>query len=129
MMSGSRASPLAARMSLDVIHTEPESILVLIGASMDVVLVAMAASALLGLATGLVFRVWAMGPVSLIVASGSAVAANFHGYGFMDGILTVVASLVISQAAYAVPTFLLSRSTNSEFLPDNNLDDDPDNNR
>jgi hypothetical protein len=47
---------------------------------MIIVLVALAASALLGLATGLVFRVWANLVAAPLVALGSALALASHGF-------------------------------------------------
>jgi hypothetical protein len=92
---------------------------------MNGVWVVLSASALLGLATGLVFRVRAMGPVSLIVALGSAIALNRYGFGFTRGILTVVACLFVSQAAYFAATIFAQRRVEVASLVDGAVDDPP----
>lgn len=96
---------------------------------MGSVLIVVTASALLGLATGLIFRVWMMGPASLIVAIGSAIVLRLEGFGFVTGILTVTACLFISQAAYLLGVTLMSRRAISSFLADDRTDSDPDDRR
>jgi len=95
---------------------------------MIVVLVALAASALLGLATGLVFRVWANAIVAPLIAFASAIALASHGFGFLEGVLVTVACLFVSQIAYLVGAFLESGAI-SNFLADEVFDDKPDDNR
>src|ERR1700680_70653 len=85
---------------------------------MIIVLVALAASALLGLATGLVFRVWANAIVAPLIAFGSAIALASHGFGFSEGVLITVACLIISQAAYFVGVFLEFSAGTANFLAD-----------
>jgi hypothetical protein len=63
---------------------------------MIIVLVALAVSALLGLATGLLFRAWANAIVAPIIAFGSAIALASHGFGFFEGVLVTVACLIVS---------------------------------
>jgi hypothetical protein len=94
-----------------------------------IVLVALAASALLGLATGLVFRVWANAIVAPLIAFVSAIALASHGFGFLEGVLVTVACLVVSQFAYLVGVFLVSGAAITNFLADDVFDDEPDNNR
>jgi len=95
---------------------------------MIVVLVALAASALLGLATGLVFPVWANAIVGLLIAFVSATALHSHGFGFSEGVLVTVACLFVSQAAYFVGVFLESYGGIASFLADEVFDDEPDDN-
>ena len=95
---------------------------------MIVVLVALAASALLGLATGLVFRVWANAIVALLIAFVSAIALHSHGFGFSEGVLVTVACLFVSQAAYFVGVFMESYGGIASFLADEVFDDEPDDN-
>ena len=95
---------------------------------MIIVLVALAASALLGLATGLMFRVWANAIVAPLVAFGSANALASHGFGFSEGVLVTVACLFISQLGYLVGAFLVSRASIANFLAEDVCDDDPDDN-
>src|SRR6202035_1073497 len=96
---------------------------------MIIVLVALAASALLGLATGLVFRVWANAIVALLIAFVSATALRSHGFGFSEGVLVTVACLFVSQAAYFVGVFLDPRAGIGNFLADDVFDDEPSENR
>jgi hypothetical protein len=96
---------------------------------MIIVLVALAASALLGLATGLVFRVWANAIVAPLVAFVSAIALASHGFGFSEGVLVTIACLFVSQVAYFAGLFLDSRVGIANFLADDVFDDEPDNDR
>jgi hypothetical protein len=94
---------------------------------MIIVLVALAVSALLGLAIGLVFRVWANAIAAPIIAFGSAIALASHGFGFFEGVLVTVACLVVSQAAYFVGAVL--KFGIADFLADDMHDDEPGDNR
>jgi hypothetical protein len=92
---------------------------------MIVVLVALAASALLGLATGLVFRVWAQAIVAPVVAFGSALALASLGFGFLQGVLVTVACLFVSQLAYVIGLVLASRVGIADYLAEDVLDNQP----
>lgn len=94
---------------------------------MNVVWLVVAASALLGLATGLGLRVWAMVPVSLAVALVSAWVANSQGFGFTDGVLAVMACLFVCQAAY-IAVWITGQGP-EKFLADDAIDDKPDDDR
>jgi hypothetical protein len=96
---------------------------------MTIVLVALAASALLGLVTGLAFRVWANLIVAPFIAFASAITLSSHGFGFSGGVLVTVACLFVSQAAYLVGVFLVPGGGVKDFLADEILDDEPDDNR
>jgi hypothetical protein len=96
---------------------------------MIIVLVALASSALLGLATGLVFGVWANVIVAPLIAFVSAIALASHGFGFSEGVLVTVACLIVSQVAYFVGLFLESRAGIANVLADYVFDDEPDDNR
>ncbi|WP_036054326.1 hypothetical protein [Bradyrhizobium sp. URHD0069] len=96
---------------------------------MIIVLVALAASALLGLATGLVFRVWANAIVAPLIAFVSAIALASHGFKFSEGVLVTVACLFISQVACLAGVFLESRAGIANFLADDVFDDEPGDNR
>jgi hypothetical protein len=95
---------------------------------MILVLVALAASALLGLVTGLVFPVCANAMVGLLIAFVSATALHFHGFGFSEGVLVTIACLFVSQAAYFVGVLLESCGGIASFLADEVFDDEPDDN-
>ena len=96
---------------------------------MIIVLVAFAASALLGLAIGLVFQVWANMIVAPLIAVVSATVLASHGFGFSEGVFVTVACLIVSQVAYFVAVFLEFRARVAIFLADHVFDDEPDNNR
>jgi hypothetical protein len=90
---------------------------------MIVVLVALAASALLGLATGLRFRVSANAIVAPVVAFGSALALASRGFSFLQGALVTVACLFVSQLAYLIGVALASPAGIADHL----VEDVPDN--
>lgn len=100
-----------------------------VGASMSGVWVVLATSGLLGLVTGLMFRVKAMALVSLVVAVGSAITLKYYDFGFTGGVLTIVACLFVSQAAYFVATIFAPRPVEAEFLVNDAVDDPPDSDR
>jgi hypothetical protein len=93
------------------------------------ILVVLVASALLGLATGLVFRVWANSIVAPLIAFVSATALHSHGFGFSEGVLVTVGCLFVSQAAYFVGMFLGSHGGIVNVLADDVFDDEPGDNR
>lgn len=90
---------------------------------MNIVLIALTASTLLGLAIGLVFRVWIMAPIALLVAFASAIVLHSHGFGFVEGVLVTVACLFANQAAYLIAATLVSPAP--KFLTGDTVDDDP----
>lgn len=82
---------------------------------------------MLGLATGLVFRVWAMALASALIAILSATALRAHGFGFAGGVPVVIGCLVISQIAYLAGVFMMSRSDIAESLTQEEVDGHPNN--
>jgi uncharacterized membrane protein len=92
---------------------------------MIIVLVALAASGLLGLAIGLVFQVWANMIIAPLIAVVSAIALASHDFGFSEGVLVTVACLVVSQIGYFVGVLLESRASIANFLADDVFDDEP----
>jgi hypothetical protein len=93
---------------------------------MIIFLIALAASALLGLATGFVFRVWAILVLAPLVAFGSAVALFYHGFGFLEGIFATIACLFASQAAYLLGVFLVAPDAGVQsFLAEDVFDNEP----
>jgi uncharacterized membrane protein YkgB len=83
------------------------------------------ASALLGLATGLIFRVWAIAAVSLLIAIASAIILRAHDFGFAGGVSIVIGCLVICQSAYFAGVFIVTRSLNAANLTQEEVDGDP----
>ena len=93
---------------------------------MTFVFILLVTSAIVGLATGLVFRVWAMALVSLLVAVASAISLHAHGFGFAGGVSVTIGCLVISQIAYvAGGLFIVSRSDEAKDLTQEEVDGDP----
>ena len=67
---------------------------------MDIALILLAASALIGATAGLRFKVFVLAPIALLIALVSAAVLHRHGFGSGSGIVIVVACLVLNQAAY-----------------------------
>jgi len=72
-------------------------------------LVVLFASAIVGLATGLFFRVWALLLVSPAIAILAAIVLQISGFGFWTGIPIIVGSLISGQLAYMVAVFHLHK--------------------
>jgi hypothetical protein len=95
--------------------------------NMTLVFLLLLTSAMLGLATGLFFRVWAMAPVSLLLAVASAISLRADGFGFAGGVSAIVGCLAVSQIAYFAGLFMTSRSDKAEDLTQDEVDGDPNN--
>lgn len=78
-------------------------------------------SAILGAATGLFFRVWALMLFSPLIAILSATALRLYDFGFAAGVPIIIGCLVVSQLAYLAMTFYLHRGAFS-------IQDEPDGN-
>ncbi|MEY9181419.1 putative membrane protein YdbT with pleckstrin-like domain [Bradyrhizobium sp. USDA 326] len=74
---------------------------------MTAVLLLLLASAITGLATGLIFRVWTLLLVSPATAILAATVLQTSGFGFWAGIPIVVGCLIAGQLAYLAATFYL----------------------
>lgn len=92
---------------------------------MPVALILLTASTALGIATGLFFQVWALVPVSVLIAILSAISLQARGYGFGGGISITIGCLVISQMAYIATGLVKFSSSRPESLTQE-IDDDPD---
>ncbi len=57
-------------------------------------------SAMLGTATGLTFKVQALIPIGLLIASASAIALHASDVGVVRGMAVIVGCLATSQFAY-----------------------------
>ncbi|WP_439373081.1 hypothetical protein [Bradyrhizobium sp. DASA03120] len=64
------------------------------------IILALLGSAIIGLATGLFFRVWAMVLVSPATAVLAAIVLQASGFGFFAGVSVVIGCLVVGQIAY-----------------------------
>jgi amino acid transporter len=95
--------------------------------NMALVFLLLLASAILGLATSLFFRAWAMAPVSLLLAVASAIFLHADGFGFAGGVSAIIGCVVASQIAYVVGLFMTSRLDKPEDLTQDEVDGDPNN--
>jgi large-conductance mechanosensitive channel len=96
---------------------------------MIIVLVALSVSVLLGLATGLVFRVWTNVIVGPLIAFGSALGLASHGFGLLEGVLVTFGCVFVSQLAYLIGSFLVSPASIAHYLVDDVPDNQPGDNR
>ncbi len=69
---------------------------------LSVAAILLIASAMLGLMTGLVFKVWSLIIISPLTAIVSATVLRSYGFGFATGVLVTVGCLVVSQIGYLV---------------------------
>ena len=76
---------------------------------MDVILLLLAASAIVGLVFGLYFSWIAIVASGLVLAIVSATVLQKEGFGIFAGISTVVACLTVNQLAYLVGVKLATR--------------------
>ena len=67
---------------------------------MDIVLVLLVTSALAGAAVGFRLKALALVPIGLLIAAFAAAVLHANGFGAGRGIATIVACLVLNQAAY-----------------------------
>ncbi len=74
---------------------------------LTIALILMCASALVGAATGLVFKIWALILISPLVAVFSAIVLRACEFGMMAGVTIVAICLAVSQLAYLAATLLL----------------------
>ena len=89
---------------------------------MTIVFILLLASAILGAVTGLLFRGWALGLLSVLVAILSAVILRSFGFGFAGGVTVSVYCLIVSQFSYLVVTLLVFKD---EDLSENDINGDP----
>lgn len=67
---------------------------------MDIVLILLAASALVGACAGLRLKALALVPIALLIAVFSAAVLHLNGFGSGSGIAILIACLILNQAAY-----------------------------
>lgn len=65
------------------------------------------ASALVGAATGLVHRVWALVLISPVIAIVSAIVLRSGSFGLVAGVSIIAACLAACQLAYLAASYLL----------------------
>jgi hypothetical protein len=74
---------------------------------LTIALVLIAASALVGVATGYVFRIWALVVISPFLAIMSAVVLRSYAFGLVAGVSVIAACLAVCQLAYLGAAYLL----------------------
>lgn len=65
------------------------------------------ASALVGIATGYVFRIWALVVISPPIAVFSAMILRTYEFGMMAGVMVIAICLVVCQLAYFATAYFL----------------------
>lgn len=91
---------------------------------MDIVLILLAASALIGAAAGLRLKALALVPVAFLIAVFSAATLHMNGFGPRSGIVIVIGCLILNQAVYLLVQVLGSRLVSDPSL-DNVTDGEP----
>jgi hypothetical protein len=69
---------------------------------MDIVAILLFTSALVGAAAGLRFKVFVLVPIAVLIAFVSAAVLHGNDFGTGSGIATIIACLVLNQAAYMI---------------------------
>lgn len=90
--------------------------------NVTVALALLIASGLLGLATSLFFQVWALVPLSVLIAILSAISLQARGFGFAGGVSITIGCLVISQIAYIATGLVMFGSYRAKNLTQDNPD-------
>ena len=96
---------------------------------MIVAIVALAASALLGFAMGLMFRAWIHLFVAPLIAMGSAVVFISSGFGFFTGAVATFGCLFANQLAYFIAVLLTKPGAVQRHLSHDMPDGEPGENR
>jgi hypothetical protein len=89
---------------------------------LTIILILLVLSTMMGMATGLTFKVQGLIPVSVLIAISAAVVLRSAGFGPVGGVSVIVACLVVAQLAYLAGTFFLHRR---ELLLHDEIDGDP----
>jgi hypothetical protein len=90
---------------------------------MDIALVLLSTSALIGAIAGLRFKVFVLVPIALLIALVSAAALRMHGFGPGSGIVIIVACLILNQAAYMIVQIFTTPA--AHLLSDDEADSEP----
>jgi hypothetical protein len=92
---------------------------------MDIALILLTASALIGATAGLRLKAIALAPIALLIALVSAAVLRMHGFGPGSGIVIIIACVVLNQAAYLLVELLGLRSGVSDLSLDDVADGEP----
>lgn len=74
---------------------------------MTIAFVLIVASALVGIATGCVFRIWALVVISPLIAILSAIILRVYEFGMMAGVIVIAGCLAVCQLAYLAAAYVL----------------------
>ncbi|SFI56019.1 hypothetical protein [Bradyrhizobium sp. cf659] len=74
---------------------------------MTIVFVLIVASALVGIATGYVFKIWALVVISPLIAVFSAIILRAYEFGMMAGVIVIAICLAVCQLAYLAAAYVL----------------------
>ena len=74
---------------------------------MTIAFVLIVASALVGIATGYVFKIWALVVVSPLIAIFAAIILRVYEFGMLAGVTVIAGCLVICQLAYFAAAYVL----------------------
>ncbi|MGY3388249.1 hypothetical protein ACVWW6_000840 [Bradyrhizobium sp. USDA 3311] len=74
---------------------------------MTIAFVLIVASALVGIATGCVFKIWALVVISPLIAVFSAIILRAYEFGMMAGVIVIAICLAICQLAYFAAAYVL----------------------
>jgi hypothetical protein len=75
--------------------------------NLTIALLLMLASALVGMATGFVFKTWALVLISPLIAIFSAIVLRSCEFGLVAGVTVIAICLTVCQLAYLAATYLL----------------------
>ncbi|WP_271575027.1 hypothetical protein [Bradyrhizobium sp. CCBAU 11361] len=73
------------------------------------IILALLGSAIIGLGTGLFFRVWAIVLVSPAIAVLAAIVFQASGFGFFAGVSVIIGCLFVGQIGYLLAAFCLHK--------------------
>jgi len=74
---------------------------------LTIAIVLIVASALVGVATGRLFRIWALIVFSPVIAIVAAIVLRVYDFGMVGGVTVVAICLAASQLAYLAASYLL----------------------
>jgi hypothetical protein len=96
-----------------------------LASSMNIALVLLATSALIGAIAGLRLKALALAPIALLIVIVSAAILRMNGFGSVSGIVIVALCLVLNQAAYFLVEVLGHKSNISYLSLDDVTDGEP----
>jgi hypothetical protein len=75
--------------------------------NLTIAFVLIVASALVGIATGYVFRIWALVVISPFIAILSAIILRIYEFGMVEGVTVIAICLAAAQLAYFAASYFL----------------------